>query len=429
MRLNNNQRWQTIDRLGSEATWVFAGQLLSFAGTLVGVRILTEYLSPSAYGALGLSLTIVALFTEVVIGGLVGAFARFYSIAASAGDIKGYVRGLQNLLFGAASVAAVLLLVAFPLLLAGFEGLSWQNGLVVALFAVLFGSNAAINAAFNGARRRRLVALNSVVDAWLKIALAVIAIHAFGPDATAVLIAYAISLILVMLHQVYRLKRLAPECQTINGRNWSKEMFLFAWPASVWGIFTWAQLVADRWALQTFYSAAEVGFYSVVLQLGYFPMTLLMGMLGTFLTPIFFQKTSDQQAHIDKSQDIVWRRIFFWGIGFSLFSAFIAWLVKGLVFDLLTAQEFRQMAKYLPLMVLAGGIYGTASLLQVRLMSHMKMVYLAKILIASSLLGVAFTVALAASLGISGVVIAKLLFSIAFLCGLSFATVFYRRPK
>jgi O-antigen/teichoic acid export membrane protein len=423
------QGWQRLSRLGSEAAWVFAGQLLSLAGTLIGVRILTEYLSPSAYGALGLSLTIAALFTEVVIGGLVGAFARFYSIAAGASDIEGYVRGVRVLLFGAVGIAVVLLLAALPWLLMGFEGLTWQTGLVVALFAVLFGSNAAINAAFNGARRRRLVALNSVVDAWLKIVLAVAAIHLFGPDASSVLIAYAASLTVVMVHQIYRLKRLAPIERTTTGRRWSKEMFLFAWPASVWGVFTWAQLVADRWALQTFYSTAEVGLYSVVLQLGYFPMTLLMGMLGTFLTPIFFQRTNDQQAHIDQTQDILWRRIFFWGIGFSLLVAVIAWLLKGLVFDLLTAQEFRQMAKHLPVMALAGGIYGTASLLQVRLMSHMKMVHLAKILIVSSIVGVVLTLALAATWGISGVVIAKLLFAIVFLCGLAFATVFYRRPK
>ena len=429
----NHQRWKGLARLGSEAAWVFVGQLLSLAGTLVGVRILTEYLSPSAYGALGLSLTVAALFNEVVIGGLIGAFTRFYSIAHGAADVRGYVRAVRVLLLSAAAIALLLLILALPLLLTGFEGLTWQTGLVVVVFAVLFGSNAAMNAIFNGARRRRLVALNSVIDAWLKIMLAVVAIHLFGPDPAAVLMAYAVSLVFVLMHQVYRIRRLAPASEAAgelsSNRNWHKDMFLFAWPASVWGIFTWAQQVADRWSLQTFYSTVEVGLYSVVLQLGYFPMTLLMGMLGTFLTPILFQRTNAGHRQIDENQDSIWNQIFWWGLGFSAFAATVAWAAKGLVFELFTGPQFRDVAAYFPVMALAGGIYGTASLLQVRLMSHMRMTHLAKIMIGSACAGILVTLALAASFGLPGVVIAKLLFSLIYLVALALATVFYRRSK
>jgi O-antigen/teichoic acid export membrane protein len=392
---------------------------------LVGVRILTEYLSPSAYGVLGLSLTIVALYTEVVIGGLIGAFTRFYSIAAKANDVNGYVRGVRTLLLLAAAIAVSLFLALTPLLLSGFEGLTLQMGLVVAVFAVLFGSNAALNAVLNGARRRSLVAFNSVVDAWLKIALAVLAIKLFGSSATSVLTAYAVSLSLVMLHQLYRVSQLREPGLVTAQQKWSHEMFTFAWPASVWGIFTWAQLVADRWSLQTFYSTAEVGLYSVVLQLGYFPMSLLLGMLGTFLTPIFFNRTNDRLQHIDQSQDAIWLRIFWGGIGVSALAALIAWGAKGLVFDLFTAEGFRAMSIYLPTMVLAGGLYGTASLLQVRLMAHMRMIPLAKIMITTALLGVGLTFSLASVWGIAGVVMAKFLFSLAYLAALAYVTIFY----
>jgi O-antigen/teichoic acid export membrane protein len=419
-----------MSKLGSEAAWVFLGQLLSLAGTLIGVRILTEYLSPSAYGTLGLSLTIAALFNEVVIGGFIGAFTRFYSIAAAADDVSGYVRGVKWLLLGCAGIAVLLLAAVFSLMLSGFEGLSWQIALVVTLFAVLFGTNAAMNAVFNGARQRRLVALNSVVDAWLKIGFAVLAINLFGPDPVTVLTAYALSLMLVLCHQFYRLKRLAGDRQVAgtpkNTRRWSKEMLLFAAPASAWGIFTWAQQVADRWSLQTFYSTAEVGLYSVVLQLGYFPMTLLMGMLGTFLTPIFFQKTDDQTKQISQEQNAWWRTLSLVGAGFSLVAAGMAFLLKDWVFALLVSDEYWVVSPYLPIMVLAGGLFGTGSLMSVRLMSHMRMIELAKVMIGTAIFGVVLTAALTSMFGLVGTVLAKVLFALSYIAWMVWVTIFYK---
>lgn len=424
-----NSRWQGIKRLGTEAGWVFAGQLLSVIGTLVGVRVLTEYLSPSVYGTLGLSLTISALFTEVIIGGLVGAFTRFYSIAAKADDVRGYVSGVRTLLMVAVGIAISMLLLISPLFILGFEGLTLQTGVVLTVFAALFGSNAALKAVLNGARRRKLVALNSVVDAWLKIGLAVLAIHWFGSSATSVLVAYATSLALVIVHQVYCVNRLTKGSGPIGHRSWTKEMFAFAWPASLWGVFTWAQLVVDRWSLQTFYSTVEVGLYSVVLQLGYFPMTLLLGMLGTFLTPILFEKTNANPKQIDETQDMVWGRIFWGGIFVSLFAASAAWGLRDVVFAIFTATEFRTMSAYLPVMVLAGGIFGTAGLLQVRLMSHMKMIQLAKIMISTALVGILMTLLLTAIWGMSGAIAAKLFFSVIYLGALAAVTIFYVRRE
>lgn len=406
---------------------MFAGQLLSLAGTLVGVRILTEYLSPSAYGALGLSLTIVALYTEVIIGGLIGAFTRFYSIAARAGDVRGYVYGVRMLLLVAVAIAVTLFLAVSPLLLLGFDGVTLKAGIVVVLFAVLFGTNAALNAVLNGARRRSLVALNSVVDAWLKIGLAIMAIQLFGSTATSVLTAYAVSLSLVLVHQIYRVRQLQDTGLSSEQHKWTHEMFMFAWPASVWGVFTWAQLVVDRWSLQFFYSTAEVGLYSVALQLGYFPISLIMGMMWTFMTPIVFEKNRSKSTSLDKDQDSTWSRLLYFGLGATIIAGLLAYLLKDYVYSLFVAKSFWSVSKYFPVLVVAGGLFGTATLLQIRLMSHMRMLQLATIMIASALVGISATLVLTYFYGIAGVVVSKVLFSVIYLS--SIAVVATKREK
>jgi len=426
LKLLKHPQSQRLLRLGSEAGWVFAGQVVSLVGTLVGVRVITGYLSPSEYGVLGLSLTIVALYTEVVIGGLVGAFTRFYSIAAKADDVCGYVLGVRMLLIVAVSIAAVLFLVMTPLLLSGFEGLTLQGGGAVAVFATLFGSNAALNAVLNGARRRSLVALNSVVDAWLKIGLAVIAIQWFGSSATSVLTAYAASLVVVIAHQAYRVRQLRDSAQPANQRAWGREMFMFAWPASVWGIFTWAQMVADRWSLQVFQSTAEVGLYSVLLQLGFFPMSLLMGMVGTFLTPIFFQNTDSESTAPDVEQKRHWQLILLVGASASIVASLMAYGLKEWIFYMFVAAQYSSVMEYLPVMVLSGGLFGTGSLLSVRMMAQMRMIQLAKIMVGASLFGVSLIVGFSAALGLAGTVIAKLIFSFGYISWMAWVSVFRR---
>jgi len=421
-------------RLRTEASWVFAGQTIALLGTLVGVRVLTDLLPPEAYGVLGLGMTLSALFTEVVIGGLVHGFTRFYSVASKAQCVDRYLLSVRTLTLAAVSIAILVVLVLTPVVVTFNVVFDWNSLVSVGVFASLFGASAALNAVLNGARNRRVVATSAILDTWLRVGLALVAINWFGATAAVVLYAYSIGLVFVVVRQTWHVRLLARDhsagaiVDDHKGRNWNRDILIFAWPISLWGIFTWAQQVADRWALEVFRSTSDVGFYSVLLQLGFFPMTIFMGVLGTFLAPIIFEKTKDTAHEMAGEHDRAWRKLLYAMIILSLLGALVALLATEQIFEILVAESYRQVAPLLPLMVLAGGFYGAAALLSMRLMAHMRTAELARIMISSSLIGVALISLLTQQDGLRGTVIGKLLFGLIYLIMMYFATIRYA-PK
>jgi len=75
--------------------------------------------------------------------------------------------------------------------------------------------------------------------------------------------------------------------------TWQARIIRYSWPFTTWGVFTWFQLASDRWALNLFASSSAVGFFAVLYQLGYYPVTLLTGMLVTLVSPILFERSGN----------------------------------------------------------------------------------------------------------------------------------------
>lgn len=420
-----------IKSFQAEAAWVFAGQALALVGTLVGVRVLTDFLPPDAYGTLGLAMTISALFTEVVIGGLVHGFTRFYSVAAKAKRIDTYLTSVRRLTLLAVLIALVVVVAATPIVITLTDVFDLYTCVAIGIFASLFGTSAALNAVLNGARNRKIVATSSILDTWFRVVLALLAMSWFGATATVVLYAYCLGLVVVVARQVFHVRLLLHSADAsgspieANNREWTREILVFALPISLWGIFTWAQQVADRWALEAFRSTTEVGFYGVLLQLGFFPMTVVMGVLGTFLAPIIFEKTDDQTRSIMREHDLAWRKLLYVMLGLSAIAAFVAYIGTDWLFSLLVGESYRHVGPFLPLMVLAGGFYGTAGLLSMRLMSHMRTGQLARIMISSSMIGIVLIAFMTQYHGLFGTVLGKLLFGAIYLVMMYFAAIRY----
>jgi len=198
--------------------------------------------------------------------------------------------------------------------------------------------------------------------------------------------------------------------------GWQKRIWGFSWPISVFGVFTWMQLASDRWCLELFSSTQDVGFYAVLYQLGYYPMTLLSGMMMQLLVPVFFQRAGDatnttRNANVDKlNRQVVVALAALTGIAFC-----IAFFFHGNIFELLVATEYSSVSFLMPWVLLSGGIYSIGQTIAVNLQCKMKTRELMNVKIWTALLGVALNILGASLYGILGVVAAGVLFSLAYL--------------
>jgi len=401
-------------RLAKEGGWIVFGQIVAVLGSLVLVRVLTEYLTPFQYGQLALGLTIAGLVNQALMGGVTAGIGRFYSIATERRDLLGYLYASSRLMgYATAAVAAIGLMLLTNLLWFGYS--QWV-GLAAAalLLSVLTGYNSTLSGIQNAARQRAIVALHGSLDAWLKILLVVAMIFWIGSSSTAVVMGYALSSLLVIGSQFFFLRRLIrlQEERPSTIANWERQIWTYSWPFLVFGVFTWTQQISDRWALQTFSSTEEVGLYAVVFQLGYAPIGLATGMAMTFLGPVLYQRSGSATDQIrNTSVHLIAWRFTIVGLLVTVLAFAITLLLHEWIFHLLVSEKYYSVSYLLPWMVLAGGMFAAGQVLALKLMSEMKSKVMTIAKIVTALLGTGLNILGAFYFGLVGVVAALVMFS------------------
>jgi O-antigen/teichoic acid export membrane protein len=410
----SNSTESRFRRLAKEGGWILIGQVATVAGSLVLVRVLTGYLSPTEFGQLALGLTVAGLVNQVVMGGIGVSISRFYSIATEKEDLDGYLHASYRLMIYATGVV----LLIGGMLLAGLWFLGYKQWLVLAaatlILSVLGGYNGALSGVQNAARQRANVAFHGGLEAWLKIGLAVAVMVWLGHSSTSVVIGYAFSSLLITISQIVFLRRTLARQNKIQNidHQWMQKLWLYSMPLTTWGAFTWMQQASDRWALQIYASSTEVGQYAVLFQLGYTPIAIVTGLVVSFFGPILFQQSGDatdpvRNANVHRH---IWKMtqlaLVVTALGFMLTFALHEWL-----FGLLVTQQYRESSYLLPWVVLAGGLFAAGQTLSLKLMSEMKTAAMARAKITTALCGIVFNAMGAALGGIQGVVGASIAFS------------------
>jgi O-antigen/teichoic acid export membrane protein len=235
-----------------------------------------------------------------------------------------------------------------------------------------------------------------------------------GHSSTAVGIGYACSSLVIVLSRFFFLRNAinTQKQQTTKDYEWMSKIWVYSLPFATFGTFTWIQQASDRWALQAFVSTEDVGRYAVLFQLGYTPIMLAAGIIMNFFSPILYQRSGDatDDARNKNVYHLTWRLtkliLIFTLLGFLLTFFSHKWL-----FHILVASEYRNISNYLPWVILAGGIFSAGQMLSLRLMSEMKTQSLNIIKITTALIGILCNLLGAAYAGMSGIVIALVVFS------------------
>jgi O-antigen/teichoic acid export membrane protein len=171
-------------------------------------------------------------------------------------------------------------------------------------------------------------------------------------------------------------------------------------------------MASDRWALEAFATTREVGLYTVLYQLGYYPITILTTLLVQLVSPIFFQRAGDgSDASRVRQVHRVNRRLTFAVLLLTGLAVLLALAVHGYVFRWLVAPEYRPISWLLPWMVLAGGLFATGQFASLSLMSENKSVNLIGPKVVTAAVGVGLNLIGARLYGAEGVVAASILFS------------------
>jgi O-antigen/teichoic acid export membrane protein len=405
--------------LRREVLWVGCGQLLAAVGALVGVRLLTSVLAPVTYGEVALGMTLATLTQQFILFPLSGAFLRFFPPAQEARELAAYLRAARALVAQATVLVGLVgALLALTLWLWG--QIRWLPLLILAsCFALFSGYGAALEGIQNGARQRLIVAWHQSLGQWLRFALAMVLVLLLGATSITVMLGYVLASAIVLVSQFSFLRwkipyaRMAATAIDVAAvSNWRRQMRHYSWPFATWGLFTWGAVASERWALQFFVQTSDVGLYTVLYQVAYYPVILLAGAMSQLVSPVLFGLAGDASdpARLQKARS--WnQRLVLAILGVTALATTAAFGAHSYVFGILVALEYRVVSPLMPWLVLSGGLFAAGQAATLFLLSSTRTQKLIAPKITTAIFGILFNFAGAYLAGLEGVVLASLAFS------------------
>jgi O-antigen/teichoic acid export membrane protein len=414
-----------MTRLRNEFFWIGCGQVFSVLGSIVGIRLLTDVLSPASYGELALVLTGVTLVQQSLLGPISQAAMRFLAYAQEIEQLHSYLRAVLLLLLRDTFV--VLIILGF--LIGGLWVFGFTKWMVLTVLASIFslidGYSSILDGIQNVARHRITVALHQGFGQLFRFIFAFVFVILFFSSSEMVIFGYIFSSLLFMVSRIiFFVKKVAKNdykflIGTISRdcvENFVQRMRKYANPFAIWGIFTWAQLSSDRWALQFFETTNSVGLYAVLYQIGFYPITLLVGLVVQLAVPMLFSLAGDasDSLRLDRTHRLNYL-LFCVSVILAIVATIFAFIFHKYIFSIIASSEYSRISWLLPFMVLAGGTYGSGQIIALLFMSSSNTEVLLAPKIYTSIICVLLNFIGAYFFDVFGVVLANVVFSLIYL--------------
>jgi len=286
-------------RIQKEAAWIIIGQAGTAVAGILGIKLLTNVLTPVEFGKLALANTLIALISTNFLFGPFGAgIMRFWAISKSKGNLKGFYAVSKQLKQQIIAISIVVSIV-LTVIAAFFKGMEWAALFAVSTVAGIFSGWLGLRVAvFTAARKRPLVACLNIGNAFSRPVIAACLVLLISVSAFWAMTGYLVAAILLVLVAEYFYVNIVSSTSTsISDKKIApdikKDIISFSWPFAIWGIFGWLHLSCDKWALQSFYGPEIVGAFAVVSQLAVYPLTFGSGFLSTLIVPVAYERAGD----------------------------------------------------------------------------------------------------------------------------------------
>ena len=341
---------RVLRRHGSDLATVLAGRGLTVLGSVVGVRLLTEALSPALFGRYKLVIAGLSLVFGVLARPFIQYAMRAYHDAAETGSAARFLEGFRRRFGHYAGVLAVAA-VAAGYLLAGGRSLSLPElagvGGILALQALVEFDRGL----FVARGRQRAAEAIAVATRWL-IPIAVAGLVRLDASLWVVLAAHAAVLAIIAAARRWEPPPDAhrrDDDAFLRGGPVSAPAWAYAWPLMVGGGLTWVLHESDRFMLGYFHDSAAVGLYAAAYGLVAAPFTLATGAAAQVMYPVVFAESARRGRALVLSPPLLAATLLF-GVG----GVALVWWAGDGVAALVLAEEYRAGAAGLLVWIAAG---------------------------------------------------------------------------
>lgn len=354
-----------------EVLSVGLGQTAAALGALFGIRLLTGFLDPTAYGRLALALTLVTLVQQTTAGPVSHAAARFLSPALEGTGVRPYIGALCDMGIRGLAAVTVIAVLVISLVFAAHRSDLVLLTIAAIVFALITGTCSILDSVQTAARHRAVVAWHQSAGQWLRYLAALTLVRGYGASTETAMVGLVLGSVPVLFSQwrffrnkVFALASAEPRCGSSARVARRKEMVAYSWPFTMWGVLGWVQFSVDRWVLEVFQGTSHVGHYQALFQIGYYPLALVSGFVTQVAYPWLFAQAGDG-SEPGRVRAATTRVMWVTGLMLALTAALAtaSLLEHRRVFALVAAPRYGLVSGLLPLVVLSSGIFFAGQML------------------------------------------------------------------
>jgi O-antigen/teichoic acid export membrane protein len=288
-----------------------------------------------------------------------------------------------------------------------------QYFVALLFYTILSGCGAVYAGVLNASRKRAAIAISQSIEIWARFIFAFLLISAYGDMSEWALTGFAIVSSIVVFWQ-YRSVSVSVGSEKLytdesGSDKWKIDVYKYIRPYFIIGVFVGVGAVSDRLVLTAFTSKTEVGLYVVLYQLGFYPITIITGVLVAFIEPIIYQRIGggDNKAALLKAGKVL-NLITICMLGFSLIASLLALILSDVIFLIFTEKSYYHVSHFLPVVVLSGGLFAAGNALALKIQAHKLSNRLLGPKIGMAIFGVLANIVGAYGFGLKGVVFAGL---------------------
>lgn|GEM_PF-6210549 len=406
-----------IRGVSAEFGVIVAGKVLVILINVLGIKWITHLVDPEVFGRFTLLISYVFII-ELLFGVLAQGLARYYFISK---EKKEYFT-LKKVFFYFVRIIGII--AAAICVVIGIYSGSLVIGMLLFLFAMISGVSNIISLVQNSERHRIIVVIHELFDKILKFGLSGISLLTFGSQEIVILSAYLLAVFLIFSSQYFFYKRKILVVFQQNRISDPTDIFIkyrtdilvYSLPFLIWTLFYYIQINSDKWLIDGFFSAKEVGLYQVINQYGFQLINMATSMLTLFMIPILFKKA----GNINETGSIIESVNTNNKVSMLLFGLFVlfipvTFLIHRILFSFLVSDEFDTYSYLFPYMVFAGGCFALAQILSNNYLIsfNTKKLILPKIIV--SLSGIIINYFFIKYYGLTGLVIGVVLVNLGYL--------------
>lgn len=282
-------------RFIGDSLWAITGQVLSAAGMVLGVRIITEYVSPNVFGTVSLLMGIVALGHGVFSAPILQAMLRMYPdmqrqslLPLLMTEIRRLLTASNGLLLAVGGAAALIYCLfskadfIVPLVLGGLVVLEAMRGLVA---DVLSAEN-----------KIKVYSLLASGDIWARQTVAVLLVIVFGASVTAVIGGYLIGALFlpVCCATIFRgmYGRSDVQSEPEQEKQLHREIVEYSRPLIPIALAAWVSGLGDRYIIGGLLGVDAAGIYAAVYALVSKPFLMISTAIELALRQSYYHAVS-----------------------------------------------------------------------------------------------------------------------------------------